>query len=137
MDTNTIKKQLDKCKDKYKKLQQAWVNQQEIYNSMIDDDASNKAAERQMKRVNKQKEKLSEVESEYAKTIFDYLSESKPSLIVRKTKEIIAWDKAYPSSFDALSEDQITSIVALVEEDGGRYRINTADYPLVGQVLGL
>lgn len=137
MDTNKIKKQLNRCKDRYKRQQQAWINQQETYNSMIDDNAGNKAAERQLKRVNKQKEKLSEVESEYAKSVFNYLSESKPGLIVRKTKEAIAWDIAYPSSFDALSEDQITSIVALAEEDGGRYRVNTADYPHVAQVLGL
>ncbi len=110
----------EKVRDKYKELQLEYSKQREVCDSMPE----GRALEKENKKLEKIKGKYSEVEREYAKTIFEFFSETKPKLLARKTKEIIAWDKAFPVGFDSLSDDQIKSIIPLIEEDGGRYRIN-------------
>ncbi len=120
MDEKRIKKQIEIVSDKYKELQLEYSKQREVCDSVPE----GRALEKENKKLEKIKGKYSEVAREYAKTIFEFFSETKPNLLVRKTKEIIAWDKAFPIGFDSLSDDQIKSIIPLIEEDGGRYRIN-------------
>ena len=59
----------------------------------------------------------------YAKEIFELLSPIKPRLIVRKDKSVVEWDSVFPESFDELSPKLRKSLISIVEEDGGRYRI--------------
>lgn len=113
----------EKVSDKYKELKLEYSKQREVCDSMPE----GRALEKENKKLEKIKGKYSEVEREYAKTIFESFSKTKPKLLVRKTKEIIAWDKAFPGGFDNLSDDQIKSIIPLIEEDGGRYRIKTVN----------
>lgn len=96
-----------------------YSKQQEKYDSCSLTGRSNKSKEN-LEIVKKEYE---EIKLEYSKMIFSYFSKKKPSILVRKTKEVIPWDDAFSSDFDDLSEDQVRSIIPIIEEDGGRYRL--------------
>lgn len=62
------------------------------------------------------------VEGKYAQAVYDYFSESKPTLIRDLTGEKIQWFDAFGDSFDKMTRGQKHSLVGLVE-DGGKYRL--------------
>ena len=59
----------------------------------------------------------------YARKIFEMLSERKPSLLRRRDKEVTEWLSAFGADFESLSPELQASLVALVEEKGGQYRL--------------
>ncbi len=59
----------------------------------------------------------------YAKKIFDFLKNIKPVLIRKRSNQKVPWDEAFGTDFSKLSNEVKGSLVALVEEDGGEYRL--------------
>lgn len=59
----------------------------------------------------------------YAQHVFNYYSATKPILIRDVSKEEVSWRDAFGESFDDLSDGLRDSLVALIEEDGGQYRL--------------
>ena len=110
---------IQSIREQYRLKQVEYSKQQEKHDSCALAGLNNKTNEK-LEIVKKEYE---DIKLEYARMIFSYFSEQKPSILVRKTKEIISWDEAFPSDFNLLSEDQVRSIIPLVEEDGGRYRL--------------
>lgn len=66
---------------------------------------------------------LKKVSKEYAKEIFETLKKEKPNLLVRTTKEIIKWNQAFPEDFNDVNTNLYSTLIALIEEVAGRYRI--------------
>ena len=60
----------------------------------------------------------------YASKVYAYLSEYKPDLINRQSKETERWVDAFGDDYSGIDPNLKTSLVALVEEVGGRYRIS-------------
>lgn len=60
---------------------------------------------------------------EYACSVFEILSKTKPMLIRRRDKTEVTWEEAFGDDFSKLSEGLKNSLVALVEHDGGQYVI--------------
>ena len=65
----------------------------------------------------------SEIEENYALSVYNYLAPLKPELIHRQTKEIFRWEDVYSTPFKDLEPGLKTALVAMVENVGGRYRI--------------
>ena len=59
----------------------------------------------------------------YAKKVFDELSVVQPLLIRRRDKADVEWIDAFGTDFDLLPIEVKYSLIALVEEAGGQYRI--------------
>ena len=59
----------------------------------------------------------------YSKKVFEVLSETKPVLLRRRDKQEIAWTEAFGTDFEMLSPELQASLIALVEEKGGQYRL--------------
>ena len=51
------------------------------------------------------------------------LSQEQPTLIRRRDKTEVSWVEAFGTEYEALTTELKASIVALIEEDGGQYRI--------------
>ena len=68
-----------------------------------------------------QKEK--KIREEYGAKLFDILKEFNPAVICLKDRSITSWDKVFGSCYSRLSEDDKVSLIALVEFDGGMYRL--------------
>ncbi|MBE5743143.1 MAG: hypothetical protein E7358_00305 [Clostridiales bacterium] len=66
---------------------------------------------------------VDEVIKVYAKVIFEELSIIKPKLISRLDKTTVTWENVFPLNFQEVPDTLMKSIVALIEEDGGKYRI--------------
>ena len=60
----------------------------------------------------------------YASKVYAYLSEYKPDLINRQSKATERWADAFGNDYSSINPNLKTSLVALVEEVGGRYRIS-------------
>ncbi len=80
--------------------------------------------------VNKLQEQLSilnkreeQIREKYAKHVFDYFTLRKPDVIRKKTGDILTWKEAFSDSFSKLDRGLKNSLVALIEEDGGQYRL--------------
>ena len=118
-------KELEKIREKYIKYQLEYSKQRELCDLL--DSESNKSAqkryEKESKRLTIISSKYRDIKSEYSQMIFEYFSRLNPLLINRKTKETITWKDVFSDSFDKLSDDQVRSLIPLVEEDGGKYRI--------------
>lgn len=123
MDDKRLKKILDKTEEKYKKIQMECSRQQEV----TDSQHSELNKKKELKKLDKIKEKYSEISKDYAKAIFDYLSTMMPELVVRKTKETVSWESVFPESFSEITDDQVKSLIAIIEEDGGRYRLKSIE----------
>ena len=119
MGVDELKSILDIEKEKYKKAQIDCSAQQEI----VDSQQSELLERLERAKLNKMKDVYYIIERDYSKAIFEYLSAYKPTLIVRKTQEVVEWESVFPFSFNEITVDQIKSLIALIEEDGGRYRI--------------
>ena len=66
---------------------------------------------------------MKNISKEYASVIFEVLKNEKPKLLVRMTKEIVLWDQVFPGEFKDVEKNLYSSLIALVEEVAGRYRI--------------
>lgn len=64
-----------------------------------------------------------EFKKNYARKIFETLSENEPSLLRRRDKKVVEWSKAFGTDFESLSPELQASLVALIEEKGGQYRL--------------
>ena len=61
--------------------------------------------------------------AQYAQEIYDHLSKTKPVLLKRATKTQISWEEAFGEKFSEISPNLYGTLVALIELDGGQYRI--------------
>lgn len=59
----------------------------------------------------------------YASKVYSYLSEYKPDLINRQSKATEHWEDAFGEDYSSIDPNLKISLVALVEEVGGKYRI--------------
>ncbi len=60
---------------------------------------------------------------QYGKVIYEFLNKEKPKILIKKTNEIISWDKAFPNNYNMFTSNDINALIALIEENGGKYRI--------------
>ena len=58
---------------------------------------------------------------EYAKAVFKILSEEKPKLYSRIEKKNVDWEDVFPDNFDDVPEILYVALVALAEDNIGRY----------------
>lgn len=65
------------------------------------------------------------IRNTYAKKVFDYYSRTNPLLIRCQSGESVCWIDAFGDSFETTSVGQRNSLVALIEEDGGQYRLKS------------
>ncbi len=120
MDEKKALKNLEEARERFQKMQIEFSGLHESYDSLKE---GSKEKDKQAKQMDKAKKVYSDIKEQYAKSIYEYYSLIKPDLLVRKTKETIQWMDAFSMSFKELSEDQLKSVIALVEEDGGRFRV--------------
>ena len=59
----------------------------------------------------------------YAQKVFQILSREKPVLLRRRDKTLVPWEDAFGNDYSQLSPERKGSLVALIEEDGGQYRL--------------
>ena len=59
----------------------------------------------------------------YSKRIFNFCCDKQPELLLCQTGETVQWNDAFGQEFDDTTLAQRNSLVALVEEDGGKYRL--------------
>ncbi len=123
MDKTNALHDIEAMREQYAEMQLKCSDEQEKYDSMKE---GNREREKQLKRLETLKEKYSEVKKEYSLSIFKYFSTIKPDLIVRKTGELVTWNSIFPESIVSPSDDQVRSIIALIEEDGGKYRLQNS-----------
>ena len=123
MKKETLMRELSRIRKEYTKRKLEYSDQQEIYDSMSYNDKNSRKLERERKQLERTKEGYKACKEEYARSIFNLLSKEGPDLMVRTSKAIIPWKSAYDKEYDMLTEDQKRTLIPLVEEDGGRYRI--------------
>ena len=58
----------------------------------------------------------------YSKIVFDYFSDKKPVLVIRKSGKKISWDEAFGYDYYSLSNEDVISLIGLIEEEG-KYEI--------------
>ena len=58
------------------------------------------------------------------------MSPEKPVLIRRKTGEEVAWMDAFGDKFEKIDPKLYGSLVALIEESGGKYRLLAPGKPI-------
>ena len=63
------------------------------------------------------------IREEYGKVLLRILTEFDPVLINVRDHSEKQWDEVFDSEYDMLSEEKRVSLIALVEEDGGLYRM--------------
>ena len=68
-------------------------------------------------------EKETKFKEKYASKVFAFLSDRKPELVRRRDNQVIKWEDAFGNDFSKLPPELWASLVALVEEKGGQYRI--------------
>ena len=73
--------------------------------------------------LNRATEKETEFKRQYASKVFELLSKTKPELIRRRDSAVINWEDAFGNDFSKLPPELWGSLVALVEEKGGQYRL--------------
>ena len=76
--------------------------------------------EKAVKNAEQEEDVFSEV---YAKKIFDYLKDFAPVLIRKRNDQKVNWEEAFGSDYLTLSKGLKASLIALVEDDGGQYRL--------------
>ena len=64
-----------------------------------------------------------EIKDKYAKNVFDFFAIQSPKLLRRKDNAVIEWKDAFGNEFENLDKGMRSSLVALIEESGGRYRL--------------
>ena len=73
-----------------------------------------------VKNAEREEDVFSEV---YAKKIFDYLKVCAPVLIRKRNDQKVNWEEAFGADYSTLSKGLKASLIALVEDDGGQYRL--------------
>ena len=76
--------------------------------------------EKAVKNAEQEEDVFSEV---YSKKIFDYLKDFAPVLIRKRNDQKVNWEEAFGADYSTLSKGLKASLIALVEDDGGQYRL--------------
>lgn len=63
------------------------------------------------------------IKERYARNVYNFFSTKKPKLLRRIDEAIIEWEDAFGYDFDGLEKGLRNSLVALIEESGGKYRL--------------
>ncbi len=87
-----------------------------------DKDCGNVA--REYSKLFKIRMEMREIEKEYSKSVFSLLSKEDPALINRKSNKQVSWSASFGERYELLSDDKKYSLIALIEEDGGEYRLS-------------
>lgn len=118
-----------KTSNKYQEAQMACSKQQELCDGLRQEIGFGKSGlekrlARETSTLKQQKERIDIMRTQYASDVLDKLNEICPTLLIRVSKEKIKWTDAFGATDkDKLSADDIRALIALIEEDGGRYRI--------------
>lgn len=80
--------------------------------------------------IDELKQKVTELREEekkawdaYAKHVFEYFSPIEPELIRDVTGERVSWRETFGDSYEVLDTGLRNSLVALIEKNGGQYRL--------------
>ncbi|HCW22915.1 MAG TPA: hypothetical protein DGX96_04390 [Lachnospiraceae bacterium] len=73
--------------------------------------------------LQERKEEERQVRDVYARQIYETFSKEKPRLKIRQSGEIISWDDAWDVPFAKMSDITRNQLIALIDEDGGKYRL--------------
>ena len=73
-----------------------------------------------MENAEKEEDSFAEI---YANAIFDFLKDKNLILIRNQNNQKIAWNDAFGTDFSILSIELKGSLIALIDEDGGQYRL--------------
>ena len=121
MKKNDLKKQFQDESEKMKKFHIVSIQAQLDYENAKDNhNPELDKYETILKKAEQEEDSYSDL---YAKKIFDYLKNIKPVLIRKRSNQKVSWDEAFGTDFSKLSNEVKGSLVALVEEDGGQYRL--------------
>jgi len=115
-----------KCRGCDKELAYSKMAFSERYSSCRSDEAC-KAVSKiagKIKQAEKQEESTREA---YGKKLFKILAEYQPVLTHTKDKSDIAWIDVFGTDYSRLSNEEKVSLVALVELDGGLYRLKDVE----------
>lgn len=110
------RKQFKAIRDEHIRIQQQ-VDEAEINNY---ETAVYQALQAQLDEIS-QKEK--EFREYYAKRIFNDLSLTRPTLIRRRDEKEVSWREAFGNDYSRLSPELKASVIALIELNGGQYRL--------------
>lgn len=78
-------------------------------------------------KIKQDERKAKSTREEYGERLFDILRDYKPLLIFLKDQSEKQWEEVFGRDYSALSDNQKVSLIALVELDGGLYRIKDVD----------
>ena len=121
MNKNELKKQFQNESEQMNKYHLASIRAQLDYENA--ENNLNPELDKYAKNLNKAEYEEDVYTELYAKKIFDYLKILKPDLIRRRNNQKVLWDEAFGMDYSMLSNELKGSLVALVEEDGGQYRL--------------
>ena len=88
-------------------------------------DKGRKNAERDFDKKSTQLDKFA---FDYAKVIFDVFKGIKPPLLNRRSNTFESWDSVFGSDYNMIPKDLTPNLEALVEENGGLYRLPSEYY---------
>lgn len=69
------------------------------------------------------KDKLTVVRDNYAEVIFNNLLKKEVKIINIRTKQVSEFSEIYGNTFSSITSEKKDSLVSLIEEDGGLYRV--------------
>ncbi len=98
------------------------IPQQEWKSECKEKGICKKVLETYLKLVENEKIK-DDVKERYARNVFIFFSKDHPLLLRRKDKTTISWEEAFGLEYESLEKGLRNSLVALIEESGGRYRL--------------
>ena len=116
-----IKKHFQNESEQMEKYRLASIHAQlEFENAEKNHDPNLAVYEKAVKNAEREEDAFSEI---FSKAIFDFLKDSAPVLIRRRNNQKVNWSDAFGSDFSELSVELRGSLIALIEEDGGQYRL--------------
>jgi hypothetical protein len=121
--SDDLKKKFKKESKEFERLRLKSESAQIKYDDSIGSDLSQEKIDKLHTNLDDALAKEDEFVVQYARKIFDNFKVIKPTLIHRRDKLEVSWDNAFGTDFDKISPELKGSIVALVEENGGQYRI--------------
>lgn len=118
-------KKFDKESQAYNNVRLERIEAQNDYEDAYYTDKTSKATQILKNVLDASIKKEEEIKKMYAERIFNELSDSKPLLVRRATKELVRWEDAFGKDFSEISPELQGSLIALIELNGGQYRIKT------------
>ena len=107
----------------YQKIRLRHIKAQRLYEEELYGNNNSKRLASLKMDLDEAKQREEQFINEYAYKIFTELSKTKPNLIRRINNSIVPWMGAFGVVFDDISPALRGSLVALIEMDGGQYRI--------------